>query len=198
MNRSRLSIFGTLLLGIIVLNGCGVKKDYITINYTPLSGVQGVSGAEAVTVKVQAVDERKNKESVGKKGYEYDFLGAIIAQNDITDTVAKAIQSELQLRGFIVGEDGVVILSQITRFYNEFRGFPEKAVAEVNMNIQVKNGGGHIVFTKVVTGEGVKSGVMLRTGENAKVALDAALKDAVRQLVDDEAFITALFKAAQT
>jgi uncharacterized lipoprotein len=197
MKRYRISISVTLLFAMIVLTGCGVKNDYITINYTPLSGMQRVSGAEAVTVKVQAVDERRNKENVGKKGHEYDFLGEIVAQNDIADTVTKAIESELQMRGFIVGDGPVFILSQITRFYSEFKGFPEKAVAEVIMNIQVKNADGRIVFTKVVTGEGVNTGVMLRTGENAKVALDAALKDAIGQLVNDHAFIKALFKAAQ-
>jgi uncharacterized lipoprotein YajG len=197
MTRYKLFISGTFFLTIIVLTGCGVKKDYITINYTPFSGVQRISGAEAVTVKVLAVDERKNKEDVGKKGYEYDFLGAIIVQNDITDTVSRAIQSELQSRGFSLGEGSVVILSQITRFYNEFKGFPEKAVSEVTMNIQVKNKSGSIVFTKVVSGEGVNSDVLLRTGENAKVALDAALKDAIRQLFDDDAFFTALYKASQ-
>ena len=109
MKRHRLTISGILLLGMILLSGCGVKNDYITINYAPLSGVQRVRGVEAVTVKVQGVDERRNKENVGKKGYEYDFLGAIITQNDIPDTAnaAKAIQSELQMRGFTVGDGGV-------------------------------------------------------------------------------------------
>jgi hypothetical protein len=44
-----------VLLGVMALAGCGVKRDYITINYTPLSGARRVSGAEAVAVRVQAV-----------------------------------------------------------------------------------------------------------------------------------------------
>ena len=65
------------------------------------------------------------------------------------------------------------------------------------MNIQVKNTGGGIVFSKLVTGQGTNSNIQLCTGSNAKVALDAALQDAVAKLFLDPAFTESLVKAAK-
>lgn len=39
-------------------------------------------------------------------------------------------------------------------------------------------------------------GIQLASGENAKIALDEALKDAVSKLFNDGTFIDALFKAS--
>jgi hypothetical protein len=182
---------------VLVISGCGLKSDIITINYTPYPSAQIVSGADAVAVRVNVADERKIKENVGKKGDEYSFLGEIIVQNDIADTFAKAIEFELQALGFKLAEEAVEVYVEIIKFYSVFKGFNEKAIAELIMNVQVKDAFGDIVFTETITGEGIKSSGALRTGEDAKVVLETALKDAVSQLVTDKNFISALFKAAQ-
>jgi uncharacterized lipoprotein YajG len=187
----------TLFIAMLIFSGCGLKNDIITINYTPYPSAQMVNGADAVGVRVSGADKRKIKENVGKKGDEYSALGAIIAQNDIADTVAKALESELERRGFKLAKGAVEVYLEIIKFYNVFKGFNEKAIAELIMNVQVKDANGGIVYTDTVIGEGIKSGIMMRTGDNAKVALEAALKHAVSQLVTDKKFISALFKAAQ-
>ena len=198
MKFRTLRLLATPFIIMLILTGCGLKQDYITISYTPLSGVQRVNGADGVSVRVQVADERKTKEHVGRKGDEYNFLARIIAQDDLAGTVAKAIQNELQNRGFTLADGAGVVFVELIKAYNEFKGFPEKAVAELIMNVQVKKPDGSIIFAKSVTGEGINSGVMLRTGSNAKVALDAALKDAVSQLVNDGAFIGALLNLTKT
>jgi len=195
MKKYALSICCMVFFGIFILNGCGVKKDYIMIDYSIPSNTQALNGADKVTVKVLTIDDRKDKTNVGKKGNEYSFLGAIIPQNDITDVVTKAILSELQNRGFLIGDTGIQVISKISKFYNEFKGFPEQSVSEVIMNIQVKNEADQILFSKNFTGEGVNAVRVLRTGAGAKVALEAALKDALRQLFEDKDFIKALLQS---
>lgn len=187
----------TLIISALIVFGCGMKNDIITINYSPGPNTQMVNGADAVAVRVNVADKRRIKENVGKKGDEYSILGAIIVQNDIAGTFAKALESELQKLGFKLGEGTVEVYMEIIKFYNVFKGFDEKAIAELIMNIQVKDTIGNIFFTETVIGEGIKSAGMLRTGEDAKVSLEMALKDAVSQLVTNKNFISALFKASQ-
>ena len=196
----RLNIFPlscTVFIATLIIFGCGVKDEVITINYIPDPNTQMVSGADSVAVRVSVADERRIKENVGKKGDEYSFLGAIIVQNDIADTLAKALESELQTLGFKLAEGDVEVSVEIIRFYSVFRGFNEKAIAELIMNTQVNNVSGDIIFAEAVTGEGIKSSGAMRTGEDAKVALEAAMKDAVSKLLTDTNFISALFKATQ-
>jgi uncharacterized lipoprotein len=110
---------------------------------------------------------------------------------------AKALESELQKLGFKLAEGDVEVSVEIIRFYSVFRGFNEKAIAELIMNTQVNNVSGNIIFAEAVTGEGIKPSGAMRTGEDAKVALEAAMKDAVSKLLTDTNFISALLKAAQ-
>jgi uncharacterized lipoprotein len=191
-NQASAVILSTIAL---TFAGCGLTKDHITINHIPMVGVERVRGADAVGVQVQVADARTNKENVGKKGSEYDFLGPIVPQADLAETIAKGIEAELLNRGFQVKEGAVVVFAELTKFYNDFKGFPEKAVAELIMSVQVKKPDGQIAFAKSITGQGINSGVMLRSGANAKVALDKALEDAVSKLFNDRAFIDALLKA---
>lgn len=54
-------------------------------------GTQRIAGAEDVKVKVEVADKRAVKDHIGRKGYEYSFLGPIIAENDVRETVVKAM-----------------------------------------------------------------------------------------------------------
>jgi len=93
----------------------------------------------------------------------------------------------------------VAVATELSKFYSDFKiGFwSGSAVAEVTMNVQVKKADGSIGFSRLVTGEGVKENLQLASGSNAKVALDAALKDAVGKLFGDTAFVDALLKAGR-
>jgi uncharacterized lipoprotein len=186
-----------IIIAALVVSGCGLKNDIITIDYTSPLNAQKINGAADVAVRVNIADQRKIKKNVGKKGSEYSVLGEIIAKNDITETLRNAIESELQSRGFRLEDGDVEVYVELIKFYNELKGFNEKAFAELIMSAQVKNANNEIVYVKSVTGEGVESTGMLREGSDAKVALEAALQDAVSKLVTDDNFISALFKAAQ-
>jgi|SRR5947207_7314733 len=197
----------TLLIVVLASAGCGLTRDRIVVSYTPMPGVQRVPGAEAIGVRVQAVDARAHKQDVGRKRWEnrpeYDFGGAILAQDDLAALIGQAIQSELSSRSFRQPEGSVVVVAELIKFYNEFKGFPEKSVAEVIMNVQVQKPDGEIVFAKTVTGQGTQSlivveanfGGVLRSGSNAKVALEGALSDAMLKLLNHTDFIGALLQA---
>jgi len=71
-------------------------------------------------------------------------------------------------------------------------------VAELIMTVQVKDSGGRIVYVKTFTGQGTKSGVMLRSGGPAKAALDQALADGISKLFADQSLIEALTQAGKS
>ena len=197
----------TLLVVVLTGAGCGLTRDRIVVGYTPMPGVQRLPGADAIGVSVQAVDARANKQDVGRKRWEdqpkYDFGGSISAQEDLAAVIGQAIRFELSCRGFRQADGSVIVVAELNKFYNEFKGFPEKAVAEVIVNVQVRKPDGRIVFAKTVTGLGTQSLIVvganfsgvIRSGSNAKVALEGALSDAMSKLLNQADFISALFQA---
>src|ERR1051325_9659756 len=135
--------------------GCGLTHDQIVIRYMPMPGVHRVPGADGIGATVQEVDVRSNKQEVSRKRWEgrpeYDFGGAIIAQNNLTGVIATAVACELSNRGFHKQEGPVIVVAELSRFYNEFKGFPEQAVAEVDIKVHVKRPDGQIVSDGMVT-----------------------------------------------
>ena len=183
----------TIFLAGVWAAGCGLATERIGIAYHPQEAIARVAGADRVRARVEVADLRSNKEEVSKKGDEYEFLAPILAENDVAKILEEAIRSELERRGF--GADGADVLVQVelSKFYNRFRG--SKAEAELFMHVQVREPGGGLRFSSIVRGEGVESGVALRSGANAKAALEAALRDAVYKLMTDIRFTDALIAA---
>jgi uncharacterized lipoprotein YajG len=201
MNQQGLKLIILLILSLaaVLSNGCALSKDYVTLSYDPQKDVSKVEGADGIEVKVKVLDMRTTGDKVSAKKNAYGMeMAPIIAKNDVADTVARAIESELANRGFGLAEGTVLVAVELSKFYNDFRIglLSVSAVAEVIMNVQVKDASGNIVFMKGITGEGTNTGVQITSGKNAKEALDAALKDAVSRLVNDTSFIDSLLKAA--
>jgi hypothetical protein len=186
-------LIGKLILVSLLISGCGVKDDIIRINYGPIIVQSKIDGAASVNLKVEAIDARIEKGNVGRKGDEFTILGHIIAQDDLIKTIEEAIVAELKNRGFRLEGGNVVVFTELIKFFNEFKA--EGAVAEVIMNVQVKSADGNIFFSKVISEEHIHEDVMLRSGSNAKKALEWALLKAVQKLITDSEFIKALFKA---
>ena len=188
----RLPLIGIGFLAVTFLGGCALTKDYVSLSYVPQANVAKIDGADAVTVSLDVKDVRtiQDKVSAKKNGFGME-MAAIIAKEDVARTVKSAIEAELANRGFRLGGGGVSVISELSKFYSDFKvGFwSGDAVAEVTMNVQVKKADGSIGFSKLVTGAGGKENLQLASGSNAKVALDTALKDAVSKLFNDAAFI---------
>lgn len=184
-----------LLLTIIWGPGCGLSTDLIQITYLPQETPARIKGAEGVGVRVEVSDLRSNKAEVSKKGDEYEFLAPILAQNDVAKALKHAIESELKRRGFGVQGADIVVQVELSKFYNRFRA--DNSEAELFMHVQVRKPGDALLFSSIVRGEGIESGVGLRSGSNAKKALEAALRDGVQKLMVDVRFTDALLTAAK-
>lgn len=188
-----------LLILAFFANGCALTKDYVVLSYDPQVNVGKIKGADAVKVRVQVSDVRAVKEKVSCKKNAYGMeMAPIIAQNDPVITLKTAIETELKNRGFILAEGSVLVLTELNKYYNDFKtgAWSGKAVGEVVMNVQVKKSDDSIILSKLVEG-GCSASVQVASGKNAKYTLDGALKDAVSKLFGDASFTDSLFRASQ-
>ena len=187
------------LLTVVLFSGCALTKDTVSLNYTAQPNVSKVTGAEHAGVMVKVDDAREDRTAVGAKinGFGAE-MAPIVANGDVVALVQSAIETELTDRGFKLGQtNGVTLLAELNTFRNHFKvGFwAGDSVASVIMHVTVKNSAGTIVFAKLVSGQGLNPNIQLATGSNAKLSLDAALKDAMDILFKDKDFIAALLPA---
>ena len=184
-------------VAVASLSGCALTTEQIELNYTQQAGVSKVAGAENVSVNVQVADQRLDRSKVSSKKNGYGMeMAPITAAEDVAVTVRKAIEKELQARGFQLGSDAalVKVAADITRFYNDHKMgfFAGDAVADLNLSVTVKSKGGALLFSKQIMAQGKEANTQLATGNNAKLALDRALENGMKMLFDDPAFLSAL------
>jgi uncharacterized lipoprotein YajG len=189
------------LLAAVLFSGCALTKDEVSLGYTPQPSVSKVSGADHVPVTVTVKDARQDKTAVGAKINGFGMETApIVSRGDVIALVENAIETELTDRGFkLNATNGVSLVAELSTFRNHFKvGFwAGDAVADITLEITVKNVAGTIVYNKLVQGQGMNENIQLATGSNAKVALEAALSDAMTKMFSDQAFIDALLQPAK-
>ena len=179
------------------LSGCALTTDRIELQYTQQPGVVHVPGAEKVSVQVQVTDQRQDKSKVSSKKNGFGMeMAPILAIEDVTVTVRRAIEQELRARGFALGSDAamVQIAADLTRFYNDHKTgfFAGDAVADLNMSVSVKSKQGGVLYGRQVVAQGVEPNIQIMSGENARLALNRALQNGMKVLFEDPAFIAAL------
>lgn len=185
---------------VLSVTGCALTKAQISINYTPQTNVTKVAGAELVNLIVQVSDLRSAKDRVGAKKNGYGMeMAPIVANEEVTETVRQAVETELKQRGFTIEAGDLLLSIQVIRFYNDFKiGFwAGDAIAELMLETQLRNSEGAIVYSRVVSGEGAKMNIQLASGSNAKVALEGALRSGIERLFGDPVFIEALLKSSK-
>jgi uncharacterized lipoprotein len=188
-----------LIFTAFLCSGCALTTATIEVPYQSLTPAAAVPGANGVTVSVSTTDGRTtNRDRVGSKknGYGMD-MAAIVASNNIPDTVGDAFKQELTARGFKIGPNGVSLQIELVQFYNDFKigFFAGDAVANVAFNVEILTPGGTIEFSKYYQGTGDNPNIQIAGGDNAQIALIKAFQDAVASAVQDPAFIQALIKA---
>lgn len=197
---ARLFPLGVALVSLLAFGGCALTKSSIDVSYTPQANVAKVPGADAVTVQTKVVDSRlvKNRVSSKKNGYGME-MASITAKEDVTAIFQRAIGVELTNRGFRLGEGGMTVVSELAKFYNDFKVgvFAGGAIAEASMNVQVKKPDGTITFSKLVSNGGGKDGLAFASGSNAKATLELALQAVVSDLFADPAFVQALLASCE-
>ena len=97
---------------------------------------------------------------------------------------------------FDVGDGGPVVVAELSKFYSRFRA--GKSEAEVFIHVQVKKAKGGLVYSEIVEGKGINSKGIFRSGENAKIALEAAMQDAVNRLMTNVEFLDAIIEARKS
>jgi uncharacterized lipoprotein YajG len=141
----RLFLLAVSSAALVLTNGCALTRDTISLSYTPQGGVEKAEGAGAVKVKVEVADMRtiRDKVSCKKNGYGIE-CAAIVATEEVGETVRKAMETELTQRGFVMGNGSLLIRADLSRFYNDFKlGFwSGDANAEITMNLQLKTADG--------------------------------------------------------
>jgi uncharacterized lipoprotein YajG len=154
--------------------------------------------SEKINLEVSVKDSRKMKDKVSYKKNAYGMeLAEIISDKDVVNLVRDSIITELNNRGFKTDGNDAQVNVELIKFFNDFKTgfFAGDATGEVIMIAQIKRNGGNIIYNKSITGEYTEQNIQLMTGNNAKLALEGALKDAISKLVNDTEFIKALMES---
>lgn len=189
-----------ILLACFMSVGCALTTDRIALEYQPMAGVQSLKEAEGITVLVSVNDLRSDKTRVSckKNGFGME-MAPIIAEEDPAITIKRALETEFKARGFKIGSEALVLInSDITRFWNDHKTgfFAGDSIADLNMTVLVKSkSGDKTLFTKQINVQGVESNIQIQGGNNAKIALDKALMNGIRQLFEDGGFLDSIIKA---
>ncbi len=190
MRRWTTSLLVAAILGVLFY-GCGWVTGYTNITYHPQINVNQIEEADKVAIKVKVADLRTENE-VGIKG-----IAPIIADNDLRELIAHAIETELTNRGFKSGES-VLIEADLIKFYNNSTCFGH--ITNLILHVDVKKPDGTLVYSNLVRGKGENKTFPIPfcpiVVNEVKVALDAALKDGISRLVNDPEFIKSLIKAS--
>lgn len=195
MNAKILAV--AAIAALFALSGCAITSEQIALQYTPQADVAKVAGADQVGVTVTVVDLRQDKSRVSckKNGFGME-MAPITASEEVAVTVQRAIETELRSRGFQPGSAAaqVLIATDLTRFYNEHKVgiLTCDAFADLNLQVTVKTGNGAVRYTKMIAAQGGKTNFLVMSGETAKVALELALANGMKQLFEDQAFLAAL------
>lgn len=198
MNK-KIALAATFFIGFS-LAGCALTTDRIDLQYKQQEAVKHVPGAHNVSVSVEVSDHRQDKSKVSSKKNGYGMeMAPIFANEDVTITVQKAIEVELQARGFRLDADSarIQIEADLMRFYNDHKlgFFSGDAIADLKMLVSVSSISGEKLYSQHIVAQGHEPNTQLATGENARLALNRALENGIRMLFEDQSFIAALMKA---
>ena len=193
--------FVAIALTAALLSGCAITEDKILVRYTAPAYISVADGASAVTLQIVSVDGRvanRDRVATKKNGYGME-MAKIVASNDVVREVGDAVQAELSSLGFKIGPGQLLITVETTDFYNDFKPglFSADAVAQVSFNLSAKTAKGDLLYSRVYKAVGFNNGVAIMGGSQALVALQAALRDAVQQMVTDGDLHRALVKGGR-
>ena len=197
----RRSICFAICLSFALLSGCALTTARIVVNYSAEQNVAPVPGASDVVVGVTVVDERKDKTKVGRKQNGYGMpLAPIFAAEDVPATIRRAIEQELQARGFQIGEPvSVQVEVDLSRFYirHTIGFFSGDEVADLNMAVAVKSKRGEVLYSRQIDAQGVRQSIVYETEEDSRFVLQTALQNGIRDLFGNRAFTDALVAASR-
>lgn len=189
---------GFVVLFFVLLTGCA-GTETISIDYVPTaSATTVIPGASETRLNVVVSDVRTT-DRVASKLNAYGDQGAIYTSQSVPVLVKKALESELASRGFQVSGGETHVICEIYDFGNEFQSgmWSGTSIANIRMNIKIKDSTGYYVFSEMVVGQGKKEKIQIASGKHAKPALEEALKNAMASLFQRRDFYDALARARE-
>jgi len=198
MNTSQIASLAGLLLLPWLGSGCIHITDEIDLAYEPRGGREVLSGAAAIPVQIQIMDQRPVQTDVGKviNGFGGE-IGEILSNQDVSTYIGGILRTELDARGFGTG-DQVKVDGKLTTFYNRFKmGFwAGDSIADFALDVSVRQSDGTVLYSRNFTAQGIEPNIQVARGHNAKAALEKAAWNGVNELFQDPKFIAALYQAA--
>jgi uncharacterized lipoprotein YajG len=191
-------ILGLMAIAAL-LSGCALTEDKVVVRYEAPANISVTKGADQVVLQVVSVEGRvanRDRVSTKKNGYGME-MARILAANDVVTEVGNAVQVELSSLGFKIGPGGIVVRTELSEFYNDFKMgfFAGDAVAQVAFNLTAKQPDGTLIYSRTYKAVGFNKNTMMASGDAARPALMQALRDSVQQMVQDTDFHQALVKA---
>jgi uncharacterized lipoprotein YajG len=186
----------TLAVAAAIASGCALTTETIRIGYPEPVGVARFPGAGAIRVKLAVVDQRPDKSLV--VSHKINSLGTQMAEISSEEAVPavleRAVASELRARGCQVDAAGEVpVTIELGVFSHRFQGgflsLPSEGT--VSFSATVRDADGRELFRDAFSGVS-RDNVQIAGGANAREALERALLEAVRKLMDSAAFQAAL------
>ena len=198
-SKMKINVLLSATIAALTLSACALTTDRIDLQYSPQSNVGVIPGARNIVVVVRVTDQRQDKSKIGSKKNGYGMeLAPILPAEDVALTIQTAMTRELRASGFQLGSNGMVEVSaEITRFANDFKMglFAGDAVADLIMGVSVRSPRRNQIYSRQILSQGVEPNIQIATGDNAKLALDRALQNAMQLLFEDQSFISALLQA---
>jgi len=191
-----------LLVTMVMLSGCALTTDRIDLTYSPQLGVVPIAGANDIAIALNLYDDRQdkgNKVSSKKNGFGVE-TAPILVNEDVMVTFRRAIETELQARGFKIGRNSrVSVDANLIMFWNDFKLgiFAGDSIAQLNVSIVAKDKSGKVYYSRIITAQETEPNIQLMTGDNAKAALDKVLASGMNQLFNDPVFFERLIEISK-
>lgn len=186
------------IIALIILStlftSCALMRDHVAIGYKPCCTPQTLVGAENIVVAVN-VNDCRVKNNLGCKSTNLDVeMANIMAKNDVAQVFKDAVIWELQQRGFVVANGGSYLSIELCKFFNDFKEgfFSASANSETVLNVSLRNKDGALLYAKTIFGFGGEETCFVVGGNNASLALERSLQNAIQRLMNDPDFIWAL------
>lgn len=189
----------SLIALLFLVSACALSEDIVDLNYQSTTTPQslGIDGKQFILT----VDDTR-VQYFGRIGAKINGFGTEMA--DIKSTVPVhevlflAIEEELAARSIALSRNSSsVIAIEITALHNNFQtgGFSGSARGITTFVVNVRNGTGASLYDGVISEVFVEEGIQIASGENAALAIEGALSQAIQKLFDDPAFLNALVAA---
>ncbi|QLG87162.1 hypothetical protein HQ393_02250 [Chitinibacter bivalviorum] len=190
----RKTLASILCASTILLSGCIHTVDAINLKHQPAQTITKLPQASNQKVSINVFDARADKSKVGTK---IDGMGnpaaAIIATEDVAFVMKKSIESELVQRGFAISDTAPVAMNvNLNAFMSSFDlGFLKlDSKAEIKMSVNIANSGKN--YQLDIQAVGGEKFIQVVDGDNARIALEMAIDNALNQLFADSKVIETL------